>query len=91
MKIKDLSLEGNEFYKETRFNKNTVGKVNKVIHGNPNPEKKKMGTLGILSLMTVCGNYDKALDGNPNKMMTDIISKMINNAKIDTGEKSVRL
>ena len=91
MKIKDLSVNSNEFYNEVRFNKNTVGKINKIIHGNPNPEKKKLGTIGILSLMTICGNYDKALLDNPNLSMEEVISKMISNAKIDTGEKSVKL
>ncbi len=91
MKFKETKKTDNDFYNEIRFNKKTTGKIINIIPNKPNPDKKKMGLISILSLMTVCGNYDKAVEEVPNKNMTDIISKMIDNAKIDIGEKSVKL
>ena len=91
MKFKETRKTDNDFYNEIRFNEKTTGKILDIIPDKPNPDKRRMGVISILSLMTVCGNYDKALEDVQNKNMSDIVSKMISNAKIDIGEKSVKL
>ena len=91
MKIRDVGFENNELYKETRFNKNTVGMPLEVVKSEGNILKKRMGAMSILALETLCGGYDKAVAEISDKSMESIVSKMLENAKNVTYERSVKL
>ncbi len=86
MEIKSrISDESMNIYKNIRFNENVFGpgKVfNKEIQNEDNiNEKKYLGSLSILSLMTILGYYDDIKDAET-KSSIEVVSEMLNKSSL---------
>ena len=74
----------NELYDEIRYNQNTTGEHIEIINTEENLEKKYCGAISILSLMTICHNYEKAENEVEDKTPINVIYKMFDNAQNET-------
>ncbi len=89
MKIR--SIEGNnEILNEMRYNDRTIGQPISVIEGKVSEEKRKMGALNILGLMTSLGHFDSARK-SPDDSLLDIVNNMLENSKNALNDREIKL
>ena len=88
MKIKDIDVSKNELYKEMRYNEKTKGMPVHVSMKETSDDKKKMGAVSILGLMTTMGYYDSAKKSQDDSLL-DIVNAMLENSKnvVSSGER----
>ena len=91
MKIKDISNDKNSMYEEVRFNKNTKGKPLSVYAGKVSEEKKRMGALSSLGIMSVLGYFDEARRDVSDNKLSSIVNKMAENSNLFVNNKGIKL
>ncbi len=91
MKIKDISNDKKSMLEEVRYNKNTKGKPLGFMDGKASNDKKRMGSLSILGIMSVLGYFDEARKDAKDKSFSSIIEKMLENSNNFVNNKGIKL
>ena len=89
MKIRNI-IGNNELYNEMRYNDKTIGHPISVMHGKLSEDKRKMGALNILGLMTSLGHFDSARK-SPDDSLLDIVNNMLENSKNALNDREIKL
>ena len=89
MKIRNI-IGNNELYNEMRYNDKTIGHPISVMHGKLSEDKRKMGAISILGLMTSLGYFDSARKSSSDSLL-DIVNNMLENSKSVINNKEIKL